>query len=267
MKRAWLYYFPLLFLPNLGFGVVTEFGVLELADLLIVPFILLVCLAPRGKRPTVLSKSFPLMLVFVVWALATDLLINIRYGYTDKHYMVFGLLKLAKLVLYGVAGILTSKALVDEPTRRYFTRSLIVAGLIIGLGLSVVGQKSAQPYRPKFAGYKTSNEVSVSAAILVCCVAGLRLRGAGLGRWDRRLALAALLLMAAGLGISEGRGGWVAGIAGILYLSHHILPRRKAVALILGVFVFVFGLYTYSTVFRQRVNLTVSPELAGLEPE
>jgi O-antigen ligase len=206
------------------------------------------------------------MLVFVAWALATDLMIDFRYGYTDQHYMTVGLLKLAKFVLYGVAGILTSRALVDATTRRYFTRSLIVAGLIVGLGLFTVGQKTAQKNRAQYAGYKASNQVSVSAAILACYVAGLRLRRTSMGRQDRHLALASLVVMAAGSGISEGRGGWVAGIAGLLYLCLNGLSRRKAIALMTGTIVFAFILYSYSPVFRHRVYMTLHPETERLEP-
>ncbi len=261
MKRAWLCFFPALFVPNLGFGGATGYGVLELSDLMIGPYVLLVCLAPQCTFRISLSKPLKLMSLFVMWALVGDLLINLRYGYYNSDYMNFALLKLAKFVLYGIAGVLTTRALVDDRTRDLFVRSLVAAALVLGLGLIFVGQKSDY-HISQYAGYKASNEASVRAAILACYLAGFRLEEARSRRWTRRLALAGIVLLGVGSGISEGRGGWVACIAGLLYLSFKGLSRKGALALMVSLPLFVGVFYFYSPVFRHRVDFTLSLETA-----
>ena len=255
-----MYYLPVLFLPNLGFGQVTEFGTFELSDVLIGPYLVLVWLAADLKRRTLIDKVAPMALVFIVWALVSTLLINVRYDYADNHYLYFGLYKLAKFVLYGLAGFLTSRALVDDRTRRDFARSLVMAALVVGIGLATVGQKSNAGTRDIFAGYKASNGISVMAAMLACYLCGLWLRRKGIGNWTRKFILVALCALVFGSAISEGRGGWVAGIAGLLYLCYQGGLRRGVVALMVGAPVMISLLYAYSPVFRNRVEFTLFPD-------
>ena len=167
MKRLWLYYFPLLFLPNLGFSGVTQYGSLELSDLLIGPYLLLVLLAAKLRQRMLIDRVVPLMAIFVAWALVTTLLIDIRYGYTEPYYVYVGLLKLGKFVVYAVAGLLTIKALVDERTRRDFARSLLVAGMLTGAAVALINKASLPAENIDLSsGYKASNQISVLVAIM-----------------------------------------------------------------------------------------------------
>ncbi len=69
MKRLWLLCFPLLFMPNFGFSQQTPFGVLEVSDWLILPFIVLLVIAPSANYEQRISKLNPLLWGFLVWAL------------------------------------------------------------------------------------------------------------------------------------------------------------------------------------------------------
>ena len=111
MRSLHLYILPFLFLPNMGLTRTTPFGVLEISDYLIIPYVVLVLIA-RPVRQSVLAKRLrPLLLGFVAWALLSTLTMNLRFDYSDAFYLRLGVLKLGKLSLYGLAGYLTCLSL------------------------------------------------------------------------------------------------------------------------------------------------------------
>src|ERR1700685_2031917 len=61
VKRLWLFFFPLLFMPNAGFSHRTDFGVLEVCDWLIAPFIVLLMIAASAKYEQRVAKLNPLL--------------------------------------------------------------------------------------------------------------------------------------------------------------------------------------------------------------
>jgi O-antigen ligase len=255
---AWLTYFPFLFLPNLGMAGRTSFGALDLSDVFICPYIFMVALQARQRGRTLSSKAAPLMGIFVVWALFVTLLITVRYRYDDAFHLVLSLLKLVKFVLYGLAGMLTARALTNDRVRQAFIRSLAFAGMVAGLGLFWVGQKSAITEETQALGYKASNAVSVMAAIMGCYLCGLWLGRKVESRLSRWLVIAAVASLVVGSAISEGRGGWVAGIAGVGYLCYRTGLQKRSLLIVAGVSVFALILFAFSPVFQQRVQFTFS---------
>src|ERR1700685_1964159 len=225
---AWLYYFPFLFFPRLGLVGRTQFGVLELSDLLICPYLILVVLQVRWRGRTLGSQLVPLMLLFFGWALVVTLLITVRYRYNDSLHLFLSLLKLVKFAVYGLAGMLTAKALRNDRVRQEFIRSLALAGIVTGIGLFFVGQKSAITEETKALGYKAINASIAMASLVV------------------------------GSAVSEGRGGWVAGIAGVGYLCYRGGLRKQSLLIIAASPVFFLLLYTFSPGFQQRVQFTFS---------
>src|ERR1700732_1039402 len=128
MTKLWLLCFPLLFLPNLGLSHETAFGVLEMSDWLIGPFILLLVIAPSVDRQKKTSQLNLPLLGFLVWASLTTLSIHARYDYLDVVPIIVGCFaKLAKLALYVTAGILISTKLVSSRVRAQWLWSLLVA--------------------------------------------------------------------------------------------------------------------------------------------
>jgi len=263
IRRAWLYYLPLLFLPNLGASQATQFGSLELSDYLIGPYLILVFVAAKLGKPMLIDRVVRLMVLFAVWALVSTVLINFRFGYTDTYYMVFSLLKLAKFILYGVAGLLTIKAITDDRARRSIARSLLVAGIIAGISVALVNKatlKNPIAGLDPSAGYKASNGISVMVAVMACYLGGLWLQRKGMTRWTRRFVLIALSAMAAGSALSAGRGGWIAGLAGLIYISYRARLRREFIAIAIGAPLLLFVLYRTVPVFHQRVYFTFFAE-------
>jgi O-antigen ligase len=204
------------------------------------------------------------MLLFVGWALSVTLLISVRYDYSDNYYLLFSLLKLGKFVLYGVAGLLTARALVNDRIRQEFVRSLAVAGVFVGIALFFVGQKSTATAETSALGYKASNGVSVMAALIACYLCGLWMRRKAENKWNNWLMMAAMASMVVGSAISEGRGGWVAGIAGFVYLCYRGGFRRKSLLMAAAVPIFILLLYAYSPVFQKRVDLTLFERQSGV---
>src|SRR5690606_27926507 len=135
MKHLWLFYFPLLFLPNLGYARPTPFGTLELSDFLIGPYIILLLFGINWSDRLAIGRLTPLLGIFAAWAFVATITIAIRYGYADHFQVNIGLLKLAKLGLYGVAGILTARALTQPKTRLAFNWSLLAAAVVCGVSL------------------------------------------------------------------------------------------------------------------------------------
>jgi O-antigen ligase len=67
-----------------------------------------------------------------------------------------------------------------------------------------------------------------------------------------------------GSAISEGRGGWVAGIAGLLYLCVRGGLRWRSLLIATVVPVFGITLYLCSPVFQKRVDATFVPGVSGV---
>jgi len=257
---VWLCYFPLLFLPDLGMRERTSLGALELSDLLICPYIVLLTLQARRHRRILSGELAPWMVFFVVWALLVTLLMTVRYGYDDSFHLLLSLLKLLKFALYGLAGMLTARALTHNRVRQAFVRSLAFAGVVASLGLFFFGQKSEMTEQTHALGYKASNAVSVMVAILGSYLCGLWMGRMVKTRWSRWLLLASLASMVVGSATSQGRGGWVAGMAGVGYVCWRAGLRKRALLIAATIPVFSLALYTFSPGFQQRVQFTLSQD-------
>ena len=264
MKRLWLFFFPLLFMPNVGFSHRTDFGVLEVCDWLIVPFIVSLILVPSARYEQRVAKLKPLMWGFLVWALLSTLSIHFRYEYLDDVPILIGsCLKLARLVLYVIAGVLIARKLGDPRTRAGWTWSLLVALVVLSIGLLVSsGNPDAQP-TDALEGYKSYNAIIVSVAILCSYIAGLWIDNVGSRKW-RQCASVAIAFAICAVFISSslsshGRGGWLAFATGFGYILWKRTQTLKSVLIV--VLVGLASITAYETLpnFRSVIDLTLSP--------
>ena len=264
MKRLWLFFFPLLFMPNVGFSHRTDFGVLEVCDWLIVPFIVSLILVPSARYEQRVAKLKPLMWGFLVWALLSTLSIHFRYEYLDDVPILIGsCLKLARLVLYVIAGVLIARKLVDPRTRAGWTWSLLVALVVLSIGLLVSsGNPDAQP-TDALEGYKSYNAIIVSVAILCSYIAGLWIDNVGSRKW-RQCASVAIAFAICAVFISSslsshGRGGWLAFATGFGYILWKRTQTLKSVLIV--VLVGLASITAYETLpnFRSVIDLTLTP--------
>ncbi|HXM63302.1 MAG TPA: O-antigen ligase family protein [Terriglobales bacterium] len=263
MKRLWLFFFPLLFMPNAGFSHRTDFGVLEVCDWLIAPFIVLLMIAPSAKYEQRVAKLNPLLWSFLVWALLSTLSIHFRYEYLDDVPILIGsCLKLARLVLFVMAGVLIARKLGDPKARGEWLWSLLAALLMLSMGLLAnSGDPNAQP-TDVLEGYKSYNAIVVSVAILCSYIAGLWIDSGGSRRWRQcasvTIAFAVCSVFISSSLSSHGRGGWLAFAAGFGYI---LLKRTQTLKTL--VIIFIVGLvcitaYEILPNFRSVVDLTLS---------
>jgi len=270
MKRLWLFFFPLLFVPNFGFSHQTDFGVLEVCDWLIVPFIVLLVIAPSAKYEQRIARLSPLLWGFLVWALLSTLSIHFRYEYLDDVPILVGsCLKLAKLVLFVTAGVLIARKLSDPKVRGEWIWSLLAASVMLSMGLlASSGGPDVQPTEG-LEGYKSYNAIIVSVAILCSYVAGLWVDNIGSRRWRQyasvSIAFAICSVFISSSLSSHGRGGWLAFAAGFGYIFWKRTQTLKTLAII-----FIVGLASvtaYETLpnFQSLVDLTLSPSDAPLQ--
>jgi len=263
MTKLWLWCFPLLFLPNLGFWHETAYGVLELSDWVIAPFVLLLVIAPSMGYRQKISQVNLLLVGFLVWASLSTLSIHARYDYLDVIPVLIGcFMKLAKLALYVAAGVLISTKLVSARVRAQWLWSLLAAVVMLSVGLliSITGERTQ--LMDNVAGYKSYNSVVVSMVILLSYIAGLWIDNAA-GRSWRSAAVPVAgfaicsVLLSASLD-AHGRGGWLALVVGCGYIFWKKTRKTKAFAIVL--LLGLMGCVAYKTLpnFKSLVDTTIS---------
>jgi O-antigen ligase len=263
MKRLWLYCFPLLFIPNFGFTQQTTFGLLEVSDWLIIPFILLLLMAPPPRSEQRFSQLNPLLWCFLAWALLSTLSVHFRYDYLDDlPILLESFLKLARLVLYVFAGILIARALSNPAVRGKWLWSLAAGLSMLSIGL-LAGRGDSNPHpSDSLEGYKSYNVIIVSVAILCSYIVGLWIDNIGTKRW-RQFACAAVLF--AGCTVffsssltSHGRGGWAAFAVGFAYLLWKRMQTLKTLAILVILALVALTAYNMLPSFKSLVDTTFS---------
>jgi O-antigen ligase len=265
VKRLWLFCFPLLFLPNFGFSQQTSFGVLEVSDWLIVPFIVLLLIAPSAKYEQHVSQLNPLLWTFMVWALFSTLSIHFRYNYLDDLPILVGsCLKLVRLALYVIASILIARALSDPVTRGKWLWSLVAALFMLSIGLLASSRNQGPQPSDALEGYKSYNVIIVSVAILCSYIAGLWIDNVGSRGWSQ---LASAVVVFAGCSVllsssltSHGRGGWVAFVAGFSYILFKRTRAMKTLAIVVILCFASFAAYETLPAFKSLIDVTLSPD-------
>ena len=201
---------------------------------------------------------------FLVWALLSTLSIHFRYQYLDDVPILIGsCLKLVKLMLLVIAGVLIARKLSDPKTRGEWMWSLLGALIMLSMGLlASSGGPDVQPTEA-LEGYKSYNAIIVSVAILCSYIAGLWIDNIGSRRWRQyasvSIAFAICSVFISSSLSSHGRGGWLALAVGFGYIFWKRTQTLKTLAII-----FIVGLASvtaYETLpnFQSLVDLTLSP--------
>lgn len=251
-------------MPNLGMSQQTLYGVLEMSDWLIVPFICLLMLAPSASYPQKISRFNAMLLAFLVWACMGILTIHFRYEYLEPvPVLVTCVLKLGKLAVYTIAGILIPRKLLNSKLRSQWQWSLLTALCMLGVGLIYSSTNSASESADALSGYKSYNAIVVSMAILCCYVMGMWVDNVGTRRW-RICAALSLLFAAASVLLStsseaHGRGGWLALVAGCGYLLWKKSRRTKAFTITFLLASVVVGAYATLPNVQSLIDSTISP--------
>lgn len=263
MNRLWMFIFPLMFLPSLGFMRRTQYGTLETGDWLVAPLILALLAAPSSKYLQQCMKVKSVLLLFLAWVLISVLSIHFRYDYRDDlAVIVLCLLKLGKLAAYTVAGMLIPGRLVDMRTRSAWLWSVLAALLVISLGLLANSPIAGADMFNREA-YKSYNIVIVLMSMLSCYIVSIWFDNQGSASWRLcagiSVVLAFLSIVLSASKSTHGRGGWLALAIGLGYLFLNRSRKFKTVAVTLLVVAIATTAYFTISGFQSLVDTTISP--------
>jgi O-antigen ligase len=260
MKSLWIYLFPALFLPNMGASSATGFGTLEISDYLIFPYLVLVIYGLPKRRGLLIHSLIPILAAFALWVCIGTLSIPARYPGEPVFYVVFGLLKFAKLSFYVIAGVLTVKRLRDPAAVQRFHWALLVTGIVVSLALIMTpGESQKLTAGAALQGYKANNAVSVMLTVIACYIVSAVVMRAGTPAW-RRCAVIATGCMVLGSAFSTGRSGWLAAIVALLYLLYRRGLSRQVLLAVTIATVALVPTYILSKTFHAQVLKTLAPD-------
>jgi O-antigen ligase len=212
IDKLWLYFLPILFLPNLGFFEgKTAVGELKMSDILMLPYLLLLAIdILQQKKEQYITQLKPYFLFFLFIIYLSSLLIYVFYDYQTTHQMVFSLVKCAKFTLYGLAGYWTVKAIqTPEKTSLFYTMVLWSAAMA---GFSMYFIQDVASTTDDFGGIENNATSCVLSILLLLTVVNLQLQTS---KTYKLLAILLLPLAFIGFFISEGRGAWIAFALGL----------------------------------------------------
>jgi hypothetical protein len=249
---------PCLFSPDFGMMARTDLGVGELTDYLIGPFIVLLYLAGNSGGRGAWRSNRKLMICLLAWALLSALTIDLRYGYARPDNVWFSLVKVGKLTAYGVAGVLTARALEqDRAARLLFPWAVLASCLVVAATLIFFHGVRVARDAPEVA-FVTRNGMSVALAIMYCWMTAYWLTSVSSRVWCAALALASPILLV-GFFLSDGRGGWVAAIVGGAYVALRFGIRPSLVVPIMIGLASVVATYQTEEGFRTQIDMTLDP--------
>jgi hypothetical protein len=272
LTYLWILWLPLLFLPNLGAETSTAFGTLTVADYLIIPYLALLVLSMPYLRKGALGvgRSYamflhPTMLLFVVWAFISTITIFFRYPYPiqTEQQIIFGLLKIAKLVLYGSAAMLTIQALhlSSAKWQRRYDWALTAVGALIGVTLLISGNEAAaltQATSGRATQVFQENPIAVLMGILIVYLVAKVVDERQSSPW-RAVTSLTLVIMTLGFVLAEGRGGWLAALVGGSYILFRRASFRTLQVVFIGALVVIFA-YNQFPAFRDLLDRTLQPD-------
>lgn len=254
--------FPLVFLPDVGISLPTVYGSLAPSDYVmpILYLFLLPSLLYRSPRPLFHRNLVISYFMFGVLTFLTTILIPLRYPQMPlaSYRVIFGLLKLAKLMEYSFFGYLLARALIAEKRTTLFEMSLAAGCLLLSFSIfynDLIGYEDLV--------YYLENGMALTIAVLVIYWIGSALRSRSRAAMYLKSAVVVILILA--MLIEKGRGGWFAALTGIGYLI--ILRRPKARHLIIGAIVLASILYAHRhfVTFQDQIAKTF-PHKYGTKP-
>ncbi len=257
---------PLLYLPNFTSGN-TGFGELETADFLMIPLIFLILIDPtRRKRYVYARFVIRPAIAFIISAMLATLFIFFFYDYKDPMKpFLFSTLKIAKFCLYASVPLFVASKLEGKVKLQDYHWMLLFCLAVCGVGV-IMAADSTKYIRQigSDASYKALNLVSNVFAMLVTYHAALLIVGYGTPVW-RAICKWVLIISLIGYSLTQGRGGWLAGIVAFIYFGFQmgLLRVRTLVGLIAGVVV-VLGIYFNNSDFRRQVDVTITPDDSGM---
>ncbi len=270
MRRLWYFIFPLMFLPSMGMGSQTSVGKIEIGDMVILPLLLAMLLAPGSNVRKSIHRAFPVILAFIAWGLISTLSVPLRF---DEPLLVLygGLEKLAKFTLYAGVGTLAASRLNTADNRRMWLWSLLASAWVLSVGVlrgaALAAGTDHVGLSMNTEAYKAYNAIVVGIGLLFVYLAAMLLEGHGSKAWRQCALLTSGLLLLAIVGSASrqlhGRSGWFGLFFGLLYLLYRHGIRLRAVLLISLFVVGTTVAYYQLPRFQSLFDETFSSEQGG----
>jgi hypothetical protein len=260
MKRAWLYIFPLVFLPTFSLAWQTPLGLLEITDFVMPVFFVALLFAQKSNfKQEIDGVRWPAV-VFFAWAALGAMTIPLRFsGQSDWFLVAFCLAKLAKFLEYGWTGLLISRSLVDPETRRKWHWSVLAA-----LGVMAIGLVETPATTAETQAYSNFNGVSVTICIVMAYIICTWFDGILSFTWQVTATVIGVgtlvALMMSGSTERHGRGGWSGLFAGVVYLFIVRSRSYKSVVMVVSVVTIIVVGYFALPSFHSLVDMTLSGE-------
>lgn len=266
LKASWLWIWsiPLLYLPNF-ISSNTGVGVLEVSDFLMVPLALFLIFLPRKRINALLAKRIISPgIAFVLWAYIGVAIIYLQYDYYDSSQIVmFSFLKVSKFALYAAIPLIISSHLSSDQVRTDFNWAIL--GCCVMLGSSVFfesGLVEGKTIAETESAFKSLNQVSTCMAIFIIYLSSLLVSGYGSPKW-RLVCKVCMGIILMGFTLTQGRGGWIAAIAGFVYMGKKRGVFRIKTLLGIGAAAAAcIALYFVNPEFKFQVEKTLFPERA-----
>lgn len=258
MTRAWLAVFPLLFLPDFGYAIPTPVGVVSVADFVVFPYLAFVSLSAMRKSPAIVNRLIPILLLFTAWSVIGILLIPDRFPYRYESPVLESSIKLARVFAYGCAGILTARALGNTGSYRPYSISLMVSAAMVGLFF--IASRGDRAVLMNW--YENQNGMSIVMAMLLIYFFAHWIERGNQDTWPKWFPVG-LGIIALGIVLSNGRGGWLAVAAGVSYLLwKRGLRKHLLVPIVLGI-ILIPILYQAEPNFKREIDRSFFPDRAA----
>lgn len=178
LSKLYIYLFPLIFIPDLGFTRNTIYGSIDPSDY-ILPFLYFALfvsfIIKRRLKVIVRIPTLITYFLFIIVASFSTILIPIRYPdlSNPSYFVFFGFLKLAKFFLYASFGWFIHVILYTPSEISKFKKSVIYGGLIIALPIIYTGLRKYNLLKlitinKSFFPYESLNAISVALGGLIC---------------------------------------------------------------------------------------------------
>ncbi len=249
MKNLWIWYMPLLFLPNLGLDNQTKFGALKITDYLIWPYLGLLFLAARQSTVRYDAVLLKYGKYFMAWCGLGVLLMLVYYHEYRKPMLIFYFigLKYSKFALYAIAGFYTARAICDREAIQKYHWALLLCMLITGIAC-LVGFRERNDFVDNV--FEAANQISVILAMMLAYTIALLTADYGTANW-RKAAMVCIAVSIAGIGMTGGRGGWIALIAGVAYVIFKQKLNYKTIAYFTVAPIGLLMLYNMNARFKK----------------
>lgn len=251
IDKLWLYFLPILFLPNLGFfDGNTSVGEIKVCDVLIFPYIFLVSLDFfRPNKKQIINLFKPLFIGLLTTIFIGSFLIYLFYNYKSNNPMITSLVKSFKFAVYSFAGYLSVRCIQTTEKKEQYYYSVLWSAFVLGFSLFFADQLSD-------TNSGISIEYNAQSCYLSILLTTIIIKFQYTKQYTRWKLQSYFLLPIVFIGffLSQGRGGWLALLLGLVIFIQKTGISKTAIQIIIGGTVLFFVIYFNFEGFSTQID-------------